>query len=52
MLIQMYNCANNDIKSKKLDKLLVYKDKLIILDRKDIKKFKNSTYITDFFRSR
>ena len=52
MLIQMYNWANNDIKSKKLDKLLVYKDKLIILDRKDIKKFKNSTYITYFFRSR
>lgn len=51
MLIQMYNWANNDIKSKKLDKLLVYKDKLIILDSKDIKKFKNSTYITDFFRS-
>lgn len=52
ILIQMYNWANNDIKSKKLDKLLVYKDKLIILDSKDIKKFKNSTYITYFFRSR
>ena len=52
ILIQMYNWANNDIKSKKLDKLLVYKDKLIILYSKDIKKFKNSTYITYFFRSR
>ena len=50
MLVQMYNWANNDIKSKKLDKLLVYKDKLIILDSKDIKKFKNSTYIVDFFK--
>ncbi len=51
MLIQMYNWANNDIKSRKLDKLLVYKDKLLVLNSKEIKKFENSTYITDFFRS-
>lgn len=50
MLIKMYNWANNDIKNKKLDKLLVYQDKLIVLDSKKIKKFENSTYIVDFFK--
>lgn len=50
MLVQMYNWANNDIKKRKLNKILVYKDKLIILDSKKIKKFDNSTYIVDFFK--
>ncbi len=50
MLIQMYRWASNDIKNKKLEKLLVYKDKLFILDSKEIKKFENSTYITDFLK--
>lgn len=50
MLIQMYCWASNDIKNKKLEKLLVYKDKLFILDSKEIKKFENSTYITDFLK--
>lgn len=50
MLVQMYNWANNDIKNKKLDKLLVYKDKLLVLNSKEIKKFENSTYIVDFFK--
>lgn len=37
MLIQMYRWAGNDIKNKKLERLLVYKDKLFILDSKEIK---------------
>ena len=50
MLVQMYNWANNDIKKRKLDKLLVYKNKLLVLNSKEIKKFENSTYIVDFFK--
>lgn len=49
MLIQMYHWANDYLKNRKIEKLLVYKDKLIILERKSIKNFENNDYIIDFF---